>query len=122
MGAGLLSFGDCCYSCDDAEHEQLAKCCSTRNSTLHGGCSATIVDTVGSAALVTISKRPGVSIAIHTTYLAGMPAGEDVEVEAKVLKVRLRPSAAPPCCGLAYPRSDTPPRPRRWAEPSPPSA
>jgi acyl-coenzyme A thioesterase PaaI-like protein len=35
-----------------------------------------------------MSTRPGVSIAISTTYLAGMPKGEDVEVEAKVARVR----------------------------------
>ena len=38
---------------------------------------------------MTMSTRPGVSIAITTTYLAGMPRGEDVEIEAKVARVRV---------------------------------
>ena len=42
-----------------------------RYGTLHGGCTATLIDTVGSAALVTVSKRSGVSLNISTTYLAG---------------------------------------------------
>lgn len=96
-----------------------------RNATLHGGCTATIVDTVGSAALVTVSKRGGVSIAINTTYLAGMPMGEDVEVEAKVARVRTGPSAwhlpfeAGPQASKALNSSFV--RTRRWGGPSQPS-
>jgi hypothetical protein len=36
-------------------------------------CAATLVDVVGSAALVTLSDRGGVSLAIHTLYLNPMP-------------------------------------------------
>lgn len=59
-----------------------------RYQTLHGGCTATLIDTVGSAALITVSTRSGVSLNISTTYLAAMPAGEDVEIDARVVRVR----------------------------------
>lgn len=58
-----------------------------RYGTLHGGCTATLIDTVGSAALVTVSKRSGVSLNISTTYLAAMPEGEEVEIDARVVRV-----------------------------------
>lgn len=62
-----------------------------RYRTLHGGCTATLIDTVGSAALITVSTRSGVSLNISTTYLSAMPAGEDVEVDARVVRVRPMP-------------------------------
>jgi hypothetical protein len=37
--------------------------------------AATLVDVVGSAALVTLSDRGGVSLAINTLYLNPMPGG-----------------------------------------------
>lgn len=61
-----------------------------RYETLHGGCTATLVDTVGSAALVTVSQKSGVSLNISVTYLSAMPAGEDVEVDARVVRVGCR--------------------------------
>ncbi|GAB4813667.1 hypothetical protein N2152v2_000713 [Parachlorella kessleri] len=58
-----------------------------RYGTLHGGCIATLVDTVGTAALLTLNGRSGVSLAINVDYLRGMPGGSDVVVDAKVVKV-----------------------------------
>ncbi|WIA42983.1 hypothetical protein OEZ86_009521 [Tetradesmus obliquus] len=58
-----------------------------RYGTLHGGCIATLVDVVGSAALVTLSDKGGVSLAINTLYLNPMPGGGTVVVEAKLVKL-----------------------------------
>ena len=55
-----------------------------RNSTLHGGCIATIVDIVGTAALLTHISRGGVSLNINTNYLSAMPGGGVVLIDAKV--------------------------------------
>ncbi|KAK9812786.1 hypothetical protein WJX72_003675 [[Myrmecia] bisecta] len=60
---------------------------ANRYGTLHGGCIATLVDTVGSAALVTQSTRSGVSLNISVDYLSPMPSGEDCEIDARVVKV-----------------------------------
>ena len=46
--------------------------------------AATLVDVVGSAALVTVSERSGVSLNISVDYLRPGKAGEDVLVNAKV--------------------------------------
>jgi len=58
-----------------------------RMNTLHGGCTATIVDVVTTLALATVSKRLGVSLQINTTYMAPIGVGETVEITAKVEKV-----------------------------------
>ena len=46
--------------------------------------AATLVDVVGSAALVTVSERSGVSLNISVDYLRPGQAGEEVLVDAKV--------------------------------------
>ena len=46
--------------------------------------AATLVDTVGSAALVTVSPKGGVSLNINVNYLNRMPAGGTVLIEAQV--------------------------------------
>ena len=46
--------------------------------------AATLVDVVGSAALVTVSEKSGVSLNISVDYLRPGQAGDDVLVEAKV--------------------------------------
>lgn len=51
-------------------------------------CAATLVDTVGSAALVTMSLRSGVSLSISVNYISAMPGGEDAEIDARVVKVK----------------------------------
>ncbi|KAK2080531.1 hypothetical protein QBZ16_000384 [Prototheca wickerhamii] len=51
---------------------------------LHGGCTATLVDVVGSAALCTTTAKPHVSLSITTNYLRGAPLGSTIRVEAVV--------------------------------------
>ena len=46
--------------------------------------AATIVDTVGTAALVTLSPRGGMSLNINVTYLGKTPAGGNLLIEAQV--------------------------------------
>jgi acyl-coenzyme A thioesterase 13 len=58
-----------------------------RNGTLHGGCIATLVDVVGTAAILTNSRRGGVSLNINTNYLSPMPGNGIVLIDAKVLRI-----------------------------------
>ena len=60
---------------------------SNRYGTLHGGCIATIVDVVSTAALVSLSEFGGVTLELNCSYLNAAKVGETVEVEARVLKV-----------------------------------
>lgn len=53
---------------------------------LHGGCIATIVDTIGTAAMVTVQERSGVSTHISVDYLSPSPLGTWVDIEAEVVK------------------------------------
>lgn len=57
--------------------------------TLHGGAAATLIDVVGSIALITGDRegRFGVSTDLNVTWLAPAPLGVWVQVEARVLKV-----------------------------------
>ncbi|MCU1656254.1 MAG: uncharacterized protein JWO57_910 [Pseudonocardiales bacterium] len=56
--------------------------------TLHGGAAATLVDVVGTFAIMTADRhsRPGVSTDLNVTWLAPAPLGEFVLVDATVLK------------------------------------
>ncbi|XP_057728640.1 uncharacterized protein LOC130944367 [Arachis stenosperma] len=59
-------------------------------NSLHGGATATMVDVVGSAAIPTLghmSGRTGVSVEINVTYLDAAYAHEEIEIEAKTLRV-----------------------------------
>jgi acyl-coenzyme A thioesterase 13 len=58
-----------------------------RNGHLHGGCTATIVDIVGTAALLTRSRRAGVSLAINTNYLRPVPGNRVAEIRAKIQRL-----------------------------------
>eukprot|EP00890_Picochlorum_soloecismus_P006634 jgi/Picsp_1/796/NSC_04285-R1_thioesterase superfamily member 2 len=58
-----------------------------RNGHLHGGCTATIVDIVGTAALLTRSRRAGVSLAINTNYLRPVPGNTVAEIRARVQRL-----------------------------------
>ncbi|KAM5587284.1 hypothetical protein ABKV19_005951 [Rosa sericea] len=55
---------------------------------LHGGATATLVDLVGSAAIFTVgAPTVGVSVEINVSYLDSAYPGEEVEIEAKALRV-----------------------------------
>ena len=59
------------------------------NGSLHGGCTAALVDHVGTLAIVTADKdaRPGVTTDLNVTYLAPAPVGQIVHADATVLKI-----------------------------------
>jgi acyl-coenzyme A thioesterase 13 len=57
-----------------------------RYGTLHGGCIATLVDVVSTAALVTMSDYSRVTLELSASYLNPCHGGDVAEVEARVLK------------------------------------
>lgn len=63
-------------------HASFALCVS---SAVHDD-AATLVDVIGTAALVTQSDIGGVSLSITTHYLDPIPRGQEVEVHARVVK------------------------------------
>jgi acyl-coenzyme A thioesterase 13 len=58
------------------------------NGALHGGAVATLVDVVGTLAIMTADRdhRPGVSTDLNVSWLSPAPGGSTVLVEATVLK------------------------------------
>lgn len=58
-----------------------------RYKTLHGGCVASIVDVVGTAAILTRSRKGGVSVSINVTYHTPAPGGQAVEITATAVRV-----------------------------------
>ncbi|KAJ6396118.1 hypothetical protein OIU77_021199 [Salix suchowensis] len=55
---------------------------------LHGGATATLVDLVGSAAICTAGAAgTGVSVEINVSYLDAAFADEEIEIEARILRV-----------------------------------
>ncbi|KAM1107800.1 hypothetical protein FF1_004514 [Malus domestica] len=55
---------------------------------MHGGATATLVDLVGSAALLSSGAlNVGVSVEINVSYLDSAYPGEDVEIESRTLRV-----------------------------------
>ena len=58
-----------------------------RYSTLHGGCIATLVDVLSTAALVTVSDSSGVTLDLNVSYMTAAKDGDSVLVDARVLKV-----------------------------------
>jgi acyl-coenzyme A thioesterase 13 len=56
-------------------------------STMHGGCVATLVDVVGTMALLSLDPtRPGVSIELNVSFVSAAKAGETVTVHGRTLK------------------------------------
>ena len=57
--------------------------------TLHGGAAATLVDVVGTLAIIAADRhhRPGVSTDLNVSWFAPAPLGDVVLVEANVLKI-----------------------------------
>jgi len=59
--------------------------------TLHGGATCTLVDVVGTMALLTIDPtRAGVSVDLSTAFVAAAKVGETVRIEGRVLKAGKR--------------------------------
>lgn len=58
---------------------------------LHGGAIATLVDDIGTVAVVTADRyrRAGVTTDLHVSYLAAAEAGETVSIDAEVLRCGL---------------------------------
>ncbi|XP_062083747.1 uncharacterized protein LOC133790224 [Humulus lupulus] len=57
-------------------------------NSLHGGATATLVDLVGSAVMFTHgATMTGVSVEISVSYLDAAYAGEEIEVEARTLRM-----------------------------------
>lgn len=55
---------------------------------MHGGATATLVDIVGSAVILTVgAPRTGVSVEINVSYLDAAYADEEIEIEGKALRV-----------------------------------
>lgn len=60
---------------------------SNTYKTLHGGAIATIIDVVGTMAIMTEDcTRAGVSVDMNITYIAAAKRGEKVRIEGKLLK------------------------------------
>lgn len=60
---------------------------SNSYGTLHGGCTATIVDIVGTMACLTKDPlRPGVSVDMSQTFLSAARVGEKIWMEGKCLR------------------------------------
>eukprot|EP00735_Rhodelphis_limneticus_P002502 TRINITY_DN13399_c0_g1::TRINITY_DN13399_c0_g1_i1::g.9551::m.9551 TRINITY_DN13399_c0_g1::TRINITY_DN13399_c0_g1_i1::g.9551 ORF type:complete len:221 (-),score=29.66,sp/Q5R833/ACO13_PONAB/39.68/6e-24,4HBT/PF03061.17/7.5e-18,4HBT_3/PF13622.1/6.9e+03,4HBT_3/PF13622.1/8.6e-05,DUF4442/PF14539.1/0.0029,4HBT_2/PF13279.1/0.23 TRINITY_DN13399_c0_g1_i1:336-935(-) len=60
---------------------------SNRGGTLHGGCTATLVDLVTTIAVMTLDpKKPGVSTDLNVSYLRAVKVGDEISIHARVLK------------------------------------
>ncbi|GLJ24881.1 hypothetical protein SUGI_0475890 [Cryptomeria japonica] len=79
---------------DHAEHGRLL--CTIKvpqrllnvGNSLHGGATAAYIDIIGSAAIFTTgAKSSGDSVEINVSYLAAAKLGEEIEIEAKVLRI-----------------------------------
>ncbi|KAI9219909.1 HotDog domain-containing protein [Blastocladiella britannica] len=63
-------------------------CHANINGTLHGGMSATLVDIVSSLAIAARGYHStGVSVDIHTTYLAAPPVGTPLRITASADRI-----------------------------------
>ncbi|KJH46762.1 hypothetical protein DICVIV_07178 [Dictyocaulus viviparus] len=57
------------------------------SGTLHGGCTATLIDILTTGAcLTTLRQLPGVSVDLHVTYLGAVKEGETVVLDAEVIR------------------------------------
>ncbi|CAJ0932261.1 unnamed protein product, partial [Mesorhabditis belari] len=54
--------------------------------TLHGGCTATLVDVATNTALRTLGKKQGVSVDLHVSFLGAAKLGETVVMDIEVIK------------------------------------
>ena len=57
---------------------------SNAYGTLHGGATSTIIDIVGTMALLTIDpSKPGVSVDLNVSFMAPAKVGDSIRIEAK---------------------------------------
>ncbi|KAI3746738.1 hypothetical protein L6452_09177 [Arctium lappa] len=58
-------------------------------NSLHGGATAALVDMVGSSVILTVDRvtTTGVSVEINVSYLDAAYVGDEIEIEAKALRV-----------------------------------
>ncbi|KVI08016.1 Phenylacetic acid degradation-related domain-containing protein [Cynara cardunculus var. scolymus] len=58
-------------------------------NSLHGGATAALVDVVGSSVILTFDRASttGVSVEINVSYLDAAYVGDEIEIEAKALRV-----------------------------------
>lgn len=58
-------------------------------NSLHGGATAALVDVVGSSVILTYDRATttGVSVEINVSYLDAAYVGDEIEIEAKALRV-----------------------------------
>ncbi|XP_070556357.1 acyl-coenzyme A thioesterase 13-like [Ptychodera flava] len=64
---------------------------TNRGGTLHGGLTATVIDTVTTAALMTAEGgSPGVSVDLNVTYIRAAKEGETVTFDGRVSKLGKR--------------------------------
>jgi acyl-coenzyme A thioesterase 13 len=92
----LVSFGSTCgfrtvsYGEGKARVElTVTEAVQNLNGALHGGCTAALVDHVGTIAIMCADReqRPGVTTDLNVTYLAPALLGGKVYADATVLKV-----------------------------------
>lgn len=58
-----------------------------RMGTMHGGCTASLVDIVSTLALMTLQRSvPGVSVDLNVSYMKAAKLGEDILIDARTLK------------------------------------
>ena len=53
---------------------------------LHAGCYCSLVDLISTTALASADKRPAVSVTISVDFYAPLSVGEELEVEAQMVK------------------------------------
>eukprot|EP00501_MAST-03F_sp_TOSAG23-6_P000497 GSMAST32.ASY1.ANO1.511.1 assembled CDS len=55
--------------------------------TLHGGATSTLIDIVGTLALLSVNPlKPGVSVELNTSFCSPAKTGETIKIEGRVLK------------------------------------
>ncbi|XP_008057579.1 acyl-coenzyme A thioesterase 13 [Carlito syrichta] len=60
---------------------------TNKMGTLHGGLTATLIDTISTMALLCTERgAPGVSVDMNITYMSPAKLGEDVVITAHILK------------------------------------
>jgi acyl-coenzyme A thioesterase 13 len=86
-GMSVTHMGDGRVTCELDVREGL----HNSYATLHGGAIATLVDVVGTMALLSQdATRAGVSVDLSVTFTAAAKAGEKVRIEGRVLKTGKR--------------------------------